>query len=229
MSVTKHHAIIVTGQIGVGPKNKIDWIDMAWHEARVIFGITDRSLRVLGRFGIVSDLMVSPLNGVKSFLIAPDGSYEGYDESDTYDAKRDAFVDWVRAQIPDWGYPPVLYVEVSFEDEMAMDRGEDAVAIVRHSRQDPRPADEDDEPEPEPPKTRAQRIREALPTSTCELGFTRGDLYSALGEVLYPVFRSWAVENVGARPVCQSGDCGGQGGHGPVFYSHDVVRFLETR
>jgi len=43
----------------------------------------------------VSELVPGTMNGYKSFLIAPDGSKEGWSESDLGDFHRQKFIDWL--------------------------------------------------------------------------------------------------------------------------------------
>lgn len=46
---------------------------------------------------IVSDVIRSPLNGYETFFVAPDGSKEGWEDSNAGDEKREQFLDWVTA------------------------------------------------------------------------------------------------------------------------------------
>ena len=46
----------------------------------------------------VTDIVKSPVNAYYSFLIAPDGSKEGWDESDRGDEARAAWKDWANEQ-----------------------------------------------------------------------------------------------------------------------------------
>lgn len=75
MGYIKHHAIAVT----------------AWDEDRIkpmhalavaIFGV-----------GMVTGVLVSPINSFATFFIGPDGSKEGRDESAIGDRKRDTFIE----------------------------------------------------------------------------------------------------------------------------------------
>ena len=47
---------------------------------------------------LVSNLVESKINGYSSFFIAPDGSKEGWSESDKYDELRGEFEQWLRQE-----------------------------------------------------------------------------------------------------------------------------------
>ncbi len=71
-----HHAIVVTGR---------DWGDStplkdAYKKAVEIFGKS------------VTEILPTVTNGYASFMVGPDGSKEGWEESDTGNARRDEFV-----------------------------------------------------------------------------------------------------------------------------------------
>lgn len=51
----------------------------------------------------VSDVIESPVNGYMSFYVAPDGSKEGWADSEEGDQQRAAFVTWLREH-------PALYL-----------------------------------------------------------------------------------------------------------------------
>lgn len=104
MGYMKHHAIIVSG----------------------MKGSTDEAFRVANSFGMT---LIGPseevTNGYTSFMVCPDGSKEGWDESDASDVRRDRFVTWLR-EAPlrrCW----VAWVEVQYGDDDVQ------TLIVRHS------------------------------------------------------------------------------------------------
>jgi len=66
---------------------------------------------------LVSGIVPGLRNGYSSFFIAPDGSKEGWDESDRCDAAREAFVNYLRSQAYGDGSSPIDYVEVAFADD----------------------------------------------------------------------------------------------------------------
>lgn len=62
----------------------------------------------------VSDVVTSPINRYRSFFIAPDGSKEGWAESDHGDAMRAAFLKWIDAQAYDDGSSCIDCVAVRY-------------------------------------------------------------------------------------------------------------------
>lgn len=81
MGYLRHDAIVVT----------------SWKEAHL------RTARLHAReLGLeVSEVVEGRMNGQTSFLIAPDGSKEGWKDSDDADAQRDAWKAWARSQSGD--------------------------------------------------------------------------------------------------------------------------------
>lgn len=65
----------------------------------------------------VSPIVSSVVNGYRSFLVATDGSKEGWDESAIGDAARAAFVSWLRSQAHSDGSNPFDWVEVQYGDD----------------------------------------------------------------------------------------------------------------
>lgn len=94
MGYMRHHAIIVTTKYG-------------GREA-----IVPAHLKAIDLFDPrqVSEIAEAPVNGYYSFCIFPDGSKEGWDDSDTGDRARDAMVEWLVGQSLDW-------VEVQYADD----------------------------------------------------------------------------------------------------------------
>ena len=78
MGYIKHNAMVLTSWEG-------GHIQQAHKAANEILGDE-----------IVSDLVGPLANGQRSFFIAPDGSKEGWQESDDYDSKRNAFIAWLK-------------------------------------------------------------------------------------------------------------------------------------
>lgn len=76
MGYMRHDAIIVT----------------SWNAAHLDLARD----KAVGLGLLVSPVIDSRLNGYASFLIAPDGSKEGWPESDTGDASREAWKLWAR-------------------------------------------------------------------------------------------------------------------------------------
>lgn len=75
----------------------------------------------------VSEVVPSPRNGVTSFFVPPDGSKEGWDESEAGDGARNAFVEWLNARRYDDGSTSLDWVEVQYGDD------ERKTKITRHS------------------------------------------------------------------------------------------------
>lgn len=81
----------------------------------------------------VSFFVAGKMNGYVSFLVAPDGSKEGWQESDAGDANRSAFVEWLDCQVFEDGSSKLDWVEVRYSDPNG------APSIVAGS-EDPTPA-----------------------------------------------------------------------------------------
>jgi hypothetical protein len=64
----------------------------AWDEKRLKVA-RDQAVSIFG--GTVSEIVSSPINGYKSFFVAPDGSKEGWYDSDKGDEKREEFCRWL--------------------------------------------------------------------------------------------------------------------------------------
>lgn len=77
MGYSIHHSIVVVSW-------QVDAIAEAHKEAVRILGAT------------ASEVVRSPMNSVFSFFVGPDGSKEGWPESDAGDTKRDEFIAWLK-------------------------------------------------------------------------------------------------------------------------------------
>ena len=98
MGYMRHHAIIVT----------------SWDTAR----LQEAHEAARERLGEeVSEIVPSRMNGYGSFLVAPDGSKEGWADSDDGEAQRDAFVAWLNDESWEDGSSPFDWVLVQFGDE----------------------------------------------------------------------------------------------------------------
>ena len=75
----------------------------------------------------VSDLVHSFINGYTTFLIAPDGSKEGWDESNEGDKLRDLFVDYINSQAYEDGSSSLKYAELFYGEDNGKSK------IVRHN------------------------------------------------------------------------------------------------
>lgn len=84
MGYIRHHAIVVTG------RHKWD------HDPTLPSIIEARAAAVELGCRLVTEVVGPGVNGTSSFLVAPDGSKEGWKDSDDGDAARDAFIAWMR-------------------------------------------------------------------------------------------------------------------------------------
>lgn len=94
-----HHAIIVT----------------SWEPERI-----ERAREVaLDTFphSMVSSLSGKMMNYVHSFAIFPDGSKEGWEESNLGDSRRVTFIEWLDGQRHEDGSSKLDWVEVQFADD----------------------------------------------------------------------------------------------------------------
>lgn len=108
MGQIRHHAIIITG---TSPK----LMQKVRRKARKSF------------HKHVSRLVHSQLNSYISILIPPDGSFEGWPESDHYDRRRAKFLRWLDRFAYADGSHPLDLIEVEYGgDEPLVDPGERA-------------------------------------------------------------------------------------------------------
>jgi len=114
MGYERHHAIVVSAFYHQWitdekkyPKD-VHWIDVA-HAKAVEFGCQ------------VTEILKTKTNDVRSFMIGPDGSKEGWATSNEGDKNRKKFIEWIRSFTYDDGSNPIHYVEVSYggDDENA--------------------------------------------------------------------------------------------------------------
>lgn len=97
MGYMRHHAIVVSSF------NK-ESIEEA-HDTAVGLGMS------------VTGVSGSAVNGYRSFLVAPDGSKEGWSESDRGDEQRATFVEWLKGRAYDDGSTLLDWVHVQFGDQ----------------------------------------------------------------------------------------------------------------
>ena len=119
MGYIKHDGITVTG-----------WKDEHLKRAR------DKAVE-LGL--IVTELQKEPgVNGYLSFLICPDGSKEGWEDSDEHENAREAWKDWVDEESSYQGLPTYAWDTVMFINWIHVRYGgddEEMAFIVEHSGQ----------------------------------------------------------------------------------------------
>ena len=109
MGYMRHHAVIVT----------------SWDEKR----IADAHLKARAIFEPqqVTVIVRGTVNHYESFMVGPDGSKEGWDDSDEGDRRREQFTRWLDSQRYEDGSTSLKWVEVQYGD----DNGE--TCIVRDS------------------------------------------------------------------------------------------------
>lgn len=67
----------------------------------------------------VSELVEGQTNGVASFMIAPDGSKEGWEDSAAGDVRREAIKNWLRARAYSDGSTHLKWFEVEHPEDEA--------------------------------------------------------------------------------------------------------------
>ena len=97
MGYIRHHAIIVTSWDDDILKQAHDYAKM--------------------KFPVVSDVMVSGMNGFCTFLIPPDGSKEGWEESDKGDDRRIDMIEWLNNHTYEDGSSSFDWAEIQYGDE----------------------------------------------------------------------------------------------------------------
>lgn len=96
MGYTIHHAIIVTS-----------WDDQA------ILAAHDKAVEIFPDDQVTS-VTDAAMNGYRSFLVGPDGSKEGWEESEEGNENREEYIEWLDSQKYDDGSSLLDWVELSF-------------------------------------------------------------------------------------------------------------------
>lgn len=97
MGYMRHHALIIT----------------SWDEDK----IKEAHKRAETLFHVVSPVLNSTANGYLSFFIPPDGSKEGWADSNAGDMQRDGMIQWLNEQAHDDGSTCFDWVEVQYGDD----------------------------------------------------------------------------------------------------------------
>jgi hypothetical protein len=97
MGYIVHHAIIVT----------------SW-DSDLLKTAHDKAQKI---FPAISNIVQGVRNGYDSFLIPPDGSKEGWDESDAGDIARDEFIAWINTLRHEDGSSSIDWVEVRYSPD----------------------------------------------------------------------------------------------------------------
>lgn len=104
MGYLRPTAIIVTGNYG-------DNAERAHAKAVEIFHQPEG---FHGPLEVVTPLTPPLMNSSRSFLVAWDGSKEGWSTSDVYDARRAEFIEYLRGEAYDDGSSPLDWIEVQY-------------------------------------------------------------------------------------------------------------------
>lgn len=132
MGYMRHHAIVVTSY-------QENAIKAAREKAIELLRAQDSEIDRTNADRLVSPIIDGTRNGYSSFLIAPDGSKEWWDESDRIAAAREAWIQWAR------GFDgPLDWVLVQFGDderETKIDDAHQAAKVMDDSDAD---AEDDD-------------------------------------------------------------------------------------
>jgi len=109
MGYMRHHAIIVTGPLkSYGDEFKA--LETVWGE---VLRVGERHTATT----LISSIVPSIVNHSGSFLVAPDGSKEGWDTSDSGDAFRAEVIHYLETLRYGDGSTSFDYVEVQFGDD----------------------------------------------------------------------------------------------------------------
>ena len=94
MGYIRHNAIVVT----------------TWDEKRMGAAVDKAHEIGLSFIGPSADVV----NGYRTMMVIPDGSKEGWDESEYGDTRRQAFRDWLDTYIHGDGSSPFEWVEIAY-------------------------------------------------------------------------------------------------------------------
>lgn len=100
MGYERNHAIVVT----------------SWKKEALISAHA-KALALFKGIAPVTEITDEIINGVRSFLVAPDGSKEGWPQSDAGDTARALFIGWLKEQAYEDGSTCLAFVEVQFGDD----------------------------------------------------------------------------------------------------------------
>ena len=103
MGYMRHHAIVVTGPASV-------YLSKATMQE-----VRDAVFDIAGN--MVSELVGSPMNGYLSFFVAPDGSKEGWSESEEGDKTRQRVIDYLETLRYEDGSTSYKYAEIQYGDD----------------------------------------------------------------------------------------------------------------
>lgn len=96
MGYIRHHTIIITS-----------------FDHKTILEVTREAKKIFS--SLVSNVIKS-MNGFESFFIAPDGSKEGWEDSDFADRGRKQFIKFIKSKTCMDGSNPISFVEIFYGD-----------------------------------------------------------------------------------------------------------------
>jgi len=97
MGYMRHHAIVVS----------------SWNKPL----LSEAHAYATSMFPAISEIVPSDINGYASFFVPPDGSKEGWPDSDLGDSRRSDFIAWLRTKAYEDGSTSLDWVEVQFADD----------------------------------------------------------------------------------------------------------------
>jgi len=101
MGYIRHHAIIVT----------------SW-DKELLFKAHNRAIEIFDmETKSISEILTARCNDTYSFFISPDGSKEGWKESQEGDIHREQFKYWLKKQTHNDGSSSLSWVEVQYGDD----------------------------------------------------------------------------------------------------------------
>ena len=129
MGFIRNECLVVTG--------RIENIEIAHAECRRIFEKEELNYEhpVFGTIqSLVSEIIPGMVNRCATFMIAVDGSKEGWHESDVVENGRNAFINWLKNQDVDYDWALVL---LGGDDHLckilASSRGEEATDTAQYN------------------------------------------------------------------------------------------------
>lgn len=109
MGYMRHHAIVVTSW-------DVELLTAA-HAKAVELGDRHPNSLFETRLFAVTEITPDGINGYRSFLVAPDGSKEGWEASEAGDAARAALIEWLNEQRYEDRSSSLDWVEVQYGDD----------------------------------------------------------------------------------------------------------------
>lgn len=111
------------------------------HHGIVVTSFSDEKIREAHKAAkntglTLTNLVRSPVNGYSTFFVCPDGSKEGWWDSDNGDSQRGSFIKWLEGERYEDGSTIFAWAEIQYGDE-------DGENLMLQSDETNRPACED--------------------------------------------------------------------------------------